>query len=77
MSKRYRMREPFDEGTARSARREVELNAGLSGLMWGYGALAIYPHLREVAQIAYPMLLAGSAGVAALYAPWQGALTST
>ena len=72
MSKRYRMREPFDEGTERSARREVELNAGLSGLMWGYGALAIYPHLREVAQIAYPMLLAGSAGVAALYAPLAG-----
>jgi signal transduction histidine kinase/CheY-like chemotaxis protein len=72
MRKRYRAREPFDEATDLSARREVELNAGLSGLMWAYGALAIYPHLREVAQIAYPMLLAGSAGVAALYAPLAG-----
>ncbi len=72
MSKRYRLREPFDEAMARAAQREVELNAGLSGLMWGYGALAIYPHLKEVAQIAYPMLLAGSAGVAALYAPLAG-----
>ena len=59
MSKRYRLREPFDAAMARAAQREVELNAGLSGLMWGYGALAIYPHLKEVAQIAYPMLLAG------------------
>jgi signal transduction histidine kinase/CheY-like chemotaxis protein len=72
MSKRYRAREPLDEAMERSARREVEFNAGLSGLMWGYGALAIYPHLKEVAQIAYPMLLAGSAGVAALYAPLAG-----
>lgn len=72
MSKRYRVREPFDEATAWSARREVELNAGLSGLMWGYGALAIYPHLKAVSQIAYPMLLAGSAGLAALYAPLAG-----
>ncbi|HRH85951.1 MAG TPA: hybrid sensor histidine kinase/response regulator [Rubrivivax sp.] len=72
MRKRYRARAPFDEATDRSAQREVELNAGLSGLMWAYGALSIYPHLREVAQIAYPMLLAGSAGVAALYAPLAG-----
>lgn len=47
MSKRYRVREPFDEATALSARREVELNAGLSGLMWGFGALAIYPTSRR------------------------------
>lgn len=72
MSKRYRAREPLDEATERLARREVELNAGLAGLMWGYGALAIYPHLKEVAQIAFPMMLAGSAGVAALYAPLAG-----
>ena len=38
--------------------------------MWA-GALAIYPHQRGP-QIAYPMLLAGSAGVAALYAPLAG-----
>lgn len=72
MSKRFRAREPLDEATERSARREVELNAGLAGLMWGYGALAIYPDLKEVAQIAFPMMLAGSAGVAALYAPLAG-----
>lgn len=72
MSKRYRARAPLDEATERSARREVELNAGLAGLMWGYGALAIYPHLKEVAQIAFPMMVAGSAGVAALYAPLAG-----
>lgn len=72
IGKRFKRTEPLPEHEQKIARRQVEGNAALAGLMWAYGCFAIYPELDGVWKISYPLLVAGSSGVGAFFASLVG-----
>jgi two-component system, sensor histidine kinase len=62
----------FSEADADAARRAMEGNAALTGLMWSVATLGIYPHLPGLLATAYVVMVCGSIAVAAMFMPLAG-----
>jgi two-component system, sensor histidine kinase len=72
ISRRFRHSDQLSAQQIAHARRELEGNAGLAGLMWAVGTLGIYPVLAGTSATAYVAIVFGSITVAAFFMPLVG-----
>ena len=72
LAKRYLTDTPLNEDSVASAKRTMEANAAVAGLMWVVATLGIYPDLVDANRAAYAVLTCGSIGVAAFFMPLIG-----
>jgi len=72
ISRRFRNPDQLSAQQVARARRELEGNAGLAGLMWAVGTLGIYPVLTGTSATAYVAIVFGSITVAAFFMPLVG-----
>jgi signal transduction histidine kinase len=67
ISRRYVDIQGLPESALRSARKELEGNAALAGLMWCVATLAIYPNLSGTMGTTYVAMTFGSITIAAFF----------